>query len=141
MVHKGNVGGIIPALGLPCVLVQADKPFSMDVEKAQTQAQLHARVNALPEKSQLVIAQEWLPAGFDRRVQFACRYHKAPGHWQIVSQHDERRSDCAAGPTVACGIGKSPHEVVRPGSKAANLMGDRSTASSSGRLTTAAWSA
>ncbi len=68
MVHKGNVGEIIPALGLPCVLGQPDKPFSMDVEKAQTQAHVHARVSALPEKSELVIAQDWLPAGSDRGV-------------------------------------------------------------------------
>lgn len=130
MVHKGNVGEIIPALGLPCVLKQPDSSFSMGVVKAETQAQLHARVSALLDKSELVIAQEWLPTEFDwrvgvldRRVLFVCRYYMAPGHWQIV-KHGERRSDYVEGPTVACSIGEAPEEVVRLGLKAANLMGD-----------------
>jgi len=61
IVHKGNVGEIIPALGLPCVLKQPDSSFSMGVVKAETEAELYARVSALLDKSELVIAQEWLP--------------------------------------------------------------------------------
>ena len=130
IVHKGNVGEIIPALGLPCVLKQPDSSFSMGVVKAETEAELYARLSALLDKSELVIAQEWLPTEFDwrvgvldRRVLFVCRYYMAPGHWQVV-RHGERRSDYVEGPTVACSVGEAPEEVVRLGLKAANLIGD-----------------
>lgn len=130
IVHKGNVGEIIPALGLPCVLKQPDSSFSMGVVKAETEAELQARVHALLDKSELVIAQEWLPTEFDwrvgvldRRVLFVCRYYMAPGHWQIV-RHGARRSDYVEGPTVAYSVGEAPEEVVRLGLRAANLIGD-----------------
>ncbi len=130
IVHKGNVGEIIPALGLPCVLKQPDSSFSIGVVKAETEAELQERVHALLDKSELVIAQEWLPTEFDwrvgvldRRVLFVCRYYMAPGHWQIV-RHGARRSDYVEGPTVAYSVGEAPEEVVRLGLKAANLIGD-----------------
>lgn len=130
IVHKGNVGEIIPALGLPCVLKQPDSSFSIGVVKAETEAELQERVHVLLDKSELVIAQEWLPTEFDwrvgvldRRVLFVCRYYMAPGHWQIV-RHGARRSDYVEGPTVAYSVGEAPEEVVRLGLKAANLIGD-----------------
>ncbi len=130
VVHKGNVDRIIPTLGLPCVLKQPDSSFSMGVLKVETKEELRARVEALLDKSELIVAQEWLPTEFDwrvgvldRRVLFVCRYYMAPGHWQIV-KHGERKSDYVEGPTVACSIGEAPEEVVRLGLRAANLIGD-----------------
>jgi glutathione synthase/RimK-type ligase-like ATP-grasp enzyme len=130
MVHRGNVDEIVPVLGLPCVLKQPDSSFSMGVVKAETEAELHSRVQALLDKSELVVAQEWLPTEFDwrvgvldRRALFVCRYYMAPGHWQIV-RHGERKGDYVEGPTVACSVGETPEEVVRLGLRAANLIGD-----------------
>ncbi len=130
MVHRDNVAEIAPYLQLPCVLKQPDSSFSMGVVKAETEAELQARVRALLERSELIVAQEWLPTEFDwrvgvldRRVLFVCRYYMAPGHWQIV-KHGEQRRDYVEGPTVAYSIGEAPEEVVRLGLKAANLIGD-----------------
>ena len=130
MVHRDNVAEIAPYLALPCVLKQPDSSFSMGVVKAETEVELQARVRALLDRSELIVAQEWLPTEYDwrvgvldRRVLFVCRYYMAPGHWQIV-KHGEQKHDYVEGPTVAYSIGEVPEEVVKLGLKAANLIGD-----------------
>ncbi|MBI4756772.1 MAG: RimK family protein [Betaproteobacteria bacterium] len=130
LVHRDNVARIVPELGLPCVLKQPDSSFSVGVTKAQAEDELLARVGALLEKSELIIAQEWLPTEFDwrvgvldRRVLFVCRYYMAPGHWQIV-KHGVGRRGYVEGPTVAVAADEAPPEVVRLGLRAANLIGD-----------------
>ena len=130
LVHRDNVAQIIPALGLPCVLKQPDSSFSVGVQKAETQQDLFAQVKALLEKSELIVAQEWLPTEFDwrvgvldRRVLFACRYYMAPNHWQII-HHGSERQDYVEGPTVAYAVSEVPEQVVRLGLRAANLIGD-----------------
>jgi len=40
MVHRENVGQILPALGLPCILKKPDGAFSIGVQKIETAAQL-----------------------------------------------------------------------------------------------------
>lgn len=81
LVHKGNVGDIVPVLGLPCVLKQPDSSFSRGVAKVESEAELGAKVGALLAESDLVIAQAWLPSEFDwrvgiidRRVLFVAKY-------------------------------------------------------------------
>jgi len=128
VIHRDNVARIVPELGLPCVLKQPDSSFSLGVAKAETEAELAAKVAALLEKSELIIAQEWLPTEFDwrvgvldRRVLFVCKYYMAPGHWQIV-KHGEK--DYVEGPSVSVALDEAPPEVVRLGLRAANLIGD-----------------
>lgn len=130
LVHRDNVDDIVPALGLPCVLKQPDSSFGVGVRKAETRAELQAEVKALLERSELIVAQEWLPTEYDwrvgvldRRVLFVCRYYMAPGHWQIV-WHGDRKQEYVEGPTEAYSVGETPEEVVKLGLKAANLIGD-----------------
>jgi glutathione synthase/RimK-type ligase-like ATP-grasp enzyme len=130
LVHRENVAEIIPTLSLPCVLKRPDSSFSMGVVKVETADQLLPVVHGLLEKSELIVAQEWLPTEFDwrigvldRRPLFACRYYMAPGHWQIV-KHAERGRGYVEGPTVACDIAEVPEAVLNLGLKAANLIGD-----------------
>ena len=93
MVHKGNVDRIVPALGLPCILKRPDSAFSLGVEKATTSDELAATVARFLQKSELIVAQEFLPTEFDWRVGvldgralFACKYFMAPGHWQVIKR-------------------------------------------------------
>jgi glutathione synthase/RimK-type ligase-like ATP-grasp enzyme len=130
LVHRDNIAEIVPAIGLPCVLKRPDSSFSIGVQKAETEEELHAKVKCLLEKSDLIVAQEWLPTRFDwrvgvldRRVLFVCRYYMAPNHWQIIL-HGESKDDYLEGPTVAYSLGEVPGAVVRLGLKAANLIGD-----------------
>ena len=130
LVHRDNVGEIVPTLGLPCVLKQPDGSFSVGVKKAEDEQDLYAKVTLLLEKSDLIVAQEWLPTEYDwrvgvldRQVLFVCRYYMVPGHWQIV-RHGEGRRDYVEGATVAYDLSEVPDKVVRLGLKAANLIGD-----------------
>lgn len=130
LVHRGNVDRIIPALALPCVLKQPDSSFSVGVVKVESEEELPARVNALLDKSELIIAQEYLPTAFDwrvgildRRPLFVAKYFMVPGHWQIIKHGDEKK-DFAEGATLALAVGEAPQRVVKLGLKAANLIGD-----------------
>ena len=130
LIHRDNIAEIVPTIGLPCVLKQPDSSLSFGVQKAESEDELSAKVKSLLEKSDLIVAQEWMPTEFDwrvgvldRRVLFACRYYMAPDHWQII-RHGDGKDDYVEGPTVAYSLGEVPKEVVKLGLKAANLIGD-----------------
>jgi glutathione synthase/RimK-type ligase-like ATP-grasp enzyme len=130
LVHRDNVDQIIPTLALPCVLKQPDSSFSVGVVKVESEEELPAKVSGLLDKSELIIAQEYLPTEFDwrvgildRRPLFVAKYYMVPGHWQII-KHGDQKQDFVEGPTVALSIGDAPDRVVKLGLKAANLIGD-----------------
>ncbi len=129
IVHRGNVDQIVPTLGLPCVLKQPDSSFSHGVVKVATTEELGARVEELLEKSDLLVAQEFLPTDFDWRIGvfagqplWACRYHMARKHWQIV-KHD-RDGSHSYGKVDCCSVEDAPKSIVRAAVRAARLMGN-----------------
>jgi glutathione synthase/RimK-type ligase-like ATP-grasp enzyme len=128
MVHRDNLDEVAPALGLPCILKQPDGGFSLGVRKASTQAELRRLAAALLEKSEFIIAQEYLPTEFDwrvtvldRRVLFVCKYYMAPEHWQVHKHEPGRHVE---GATEALSVGEAPQAVVETALRAANLIGD-----------------
>ncbi|HSC24209.1 MAG TPA: RimK family protein [Casimicrobiaceae bacterium] len=128
MVHRDNVEQIVPLLGLPCILKQPDSAFSLGVAKVETPEAVREACARLFEKSDLVIAQEWLPTTFDwrvgvydRRPLYVCKYYMAPGHWQVVKREPGRTLE---GSTQALSVGEAPEIVVRTAVRAANLIGD-----------------
>jgi glutathione synthase/RimK-type ligase-like ATP-grasp enzyme len=130
LVHRDNIGEIVPELGLPCVLKQPDSSFSRGVVKVEMEADLVPGVTALLAKSALVIAQEWLPTEFDwrigiidRRVLFAAKYYFPSGHWQVVKR-DAARRKLSEGRTEAVPVEAAPKEAVRIALASANLIGD-----------------
>jgi len=130
LVHRDNLDRIVPALALPCVLKQPDSSFSLGVVKVESEAELHAKVRELLGKSDLIIAQEYLPTEFDwrvgildRRPLFVCKYFMAPGHWQIIKR-GEPGGKFREGPTLALSLNEVPRKVVKMALKAANLIGD-----------------
>lgn len=130
LVHKDNLEHIIPALALPCVLKQPDSSFSIGVVKVASETELRQKVKVLLEKSELIVAQEYLPTAFDWRIGildrkplFACKYFMAPGHWQII-KHGEQAQDFVEGMTQAVALEDTPAKVVKTALKAANLIGD-----------------
>jgi glutathione synthase/RimK-type ligase-like ATP-grasp enzyme len=129
LVHKDNFKSIAPELGLPCVLKLPDAAFSLGVVKVETEQALHEQAELFLSKSDLVIAQEFLPTTFDWRIGvidrqplFACKYHMAPNHWQIVrrDQNGKRRY----GRVETLPVEMAPRDVVRIALKTANLIGD-----------------
>lgn len=130
LVHRDNVNQIVPMLGLPCVLKQPDSSFSLGVVKVETEDELPTKVNGLLDKSELIVAQKFLPTEFDwrvgildRRPLFVAKYFMVPGHWQII-RHGDEKHDFVEGETKALSVGEAPDRVVKIALRAANLIGD-----------------
>lgn len=129
VVHRGNADQVGDALGFPCVLKQPDSSFSSGVMKAETQAALTDHLNALLDKSELVVAQAFLPSSFDWRIGvlggralYACRYYMARGHWQIQKAVSE--SHRRYGRVEAVAIESAPPAAVALAVRTARLIGD-----------------
>jgi glutathione synthase/RimK-type ligase-like ATP-grasp enzyme len=129
IVHRGNVDDLVARLGLPCVLKQPDSSFSAGVRKVSTAQELGEQVEAMLEKSDLVIAQGFVPTEFDWRIGvldgqplFACRYYMADGHWQILKRDaGGKKEDVGRAETVP--VEMAPTRVVKTALKAANHVG------------------
>jgi glutathione synthase/RimK-type ligase-like ATP-grasp enzyme len=121
---------IVPALlGLPCVLKEPESSFSRGVHCVASEAELVERATALLSHMPALIAQEFLPTGFDWRIGlvdrqpiFACRYHMVPGHWQVV--RDAGTPEYCEGRTEAVALGDVPAAVLASASLAGNAIGD-----------------
>jgi len=129
VVHRGNVGRIVPELGLPCVLKQPDSAFSSGVVKVDSEAALRAEVERLLDASDLIVAQRFMPTDFDWRIGvldrqplYACRYHMASRHWQIVHAAEGQPERWGRVDTLP--VEQAPRPVVRAALRAANLIGD-----------------
>jgi len=126
--HRDNLHEIAPALGLPCVLKEPGGGFSLGVRQAGSEEELRRHALSMLEKSELIIAQQFVPTDFDwrvtvldRRPLFVCRYFMAPGHWQIHKHEPGRHSE---GATQALSVGEAPEPVVKTAMRAANLVGN-----------------
>ena len=129
IVHKDNVDEIGRTLGFPCVLKQPDAAFSQGVVKVENEQELLAHVEEFFEKSELLIAQEFLPTLFDWRIGicdgvplYACKYHMASGHWQIVKNDHHGLRHYGKFATIPVEI--APRQVVRAAIKSAALIGN-----------------
>jgi glutathione synthase/RimK-type ligase-like ATP-grasp enzyme len=111
------------------VLKQPDAAFSQGVVKCADERSLRERVEQFLERSELVIAQEYLPTEFDWRIclcdgqpLFACKYHMADGHWQIIKQEGGGKLDFGRFETIPVEI--APRQVVRAALRAARPIGN-----------------
>lgn len=129
VVQRDGVERIQAELGLPCVLKQPDSAFSQGVVKVETEAALYDEAERLLTKSELIVAQSYMPTAFDWRVGvfdgqalWACRYYMADGHWQIIRnlQSGRRRSGRVEGVRLE----DVPRQVVRTAVRASALIGD-----------------
>ncbi|HYC36459.1 MAG TPA: RimK family protein [Usitatibacter sp.] len=128
VVHRANVDQVVPTLGLPCVLKLPDSGFGLDVLKIESEDQLRQQAERFFQVSELFIAQEWLPTGFDwrigvydRRPLFVAKYFMAPGHWKVNQVTEGQR--LIEGETVAMSVGEAPERVIDTAVRAANLVG------------------
>lgn len=128
VVHRSNLDQVVPTLGLPCVLKLPDSGFGLDVLKIESEQDLLHTAERFFQISELIVAQEWLPTGFDwrvgvydRRPLFVAKYFMAPGHWK-VNQVAEGQT-LIEGRTEAMAVGEAPEHVINVAVRAANLIG------------------
>jgi glutathione synthase/RimK-type ligase-like ATP-grasp enzyme len=121
------VESAVEALGLPLVLKLPEGSFSNGVYRASSTEEARARLADLFRRSDTVVAQEYMETAFDWRIGvlageplFACRYHMAPGHWQIVNHAGGNRSEGEVEPLP---LASAPAEAVALALKASGLIG------------------
>jgi len=129
IVNKRNLGEIAAQIGLPCVLKHPDSAFSQGVKRCETEEELLAEGTRILESTDLFIAQEYLPTGYDWRIGvfegealYACRYHMARNHWQVVRKDDT--GDVHYGRVESEPLDMVPPIVVRTAVRASRLMGN-----------------
>ena len=129
IVHRDNVDLIVHEIGLPCILKQPDGSFSAGVKKATSNEELEQHALAMLDRSELIIAQEFLPTEFDWRVGildrqalYVCRYYMAPNHWQII--HNERRRNRREGKFESVPLQEAPPALFKAALRATNSIGD-----------------
>jgi glutathione synthase/RimK-type ligase-like ATP-grasp enzyme len=127
IVHKDNRDQVAQVLGLPCVLKRPDSAFSMGVVRASTAEDLHRVLDEFLEDSDLVVAQSFVPTGYDWRIGvldgkplYACKYHMAQGHWQIRKTGE---SGPKYGKVETMPIGAAPPRAIELAVKASRLIG------------------
>lgn len=128
IVHKDNRELVMKNLGLPCVLKQPDGSFSTGVVKIDDQKALEEELDKFINRSELIIAQEFIPTDFDWRIGildkkplYACKYYMAKNHWQIYNWHASKQ---IMGRFETLPINKVPRKVLEIALKAASLIGD-----------------
>lgn len=127
ILHEGNVEEVEGTVGFPCVLKRPDGAFSRGVVKVEDRTGLEEVLPELLRESELVVAQEWTPSTFDWRIGvldgrafYACRYHMAPGHWQIIRSDGEV---AGYGKVEALPLDEVPEELLALATRAAGLVG------------------
>jgi glutathione synthase/RimK-type ligase-like ATP-grasp enzyme len=127
--HGGNAKEIAEAVGLPCVLKRPDSSFSQGVVRIETQEQLQVQLGEFLGDSELAVAQAYTPSTFDWRIGvlggaplYACRYHMARGHWQVVATGAAGRR--RYGRVEALALDEAPSGAVEIAVHAASLIGD-----------------
>jgi glutathione synthase/RimK-type ligase-like ATP-grasp enzyme len=111
------------------VLKRPDSSFSLGVVRAKDASELKQHMETFLASSELVVAQEYVPSGFDwrvgvldRRALYVCKYHMARGHWQI--QRNDSGSRRVYGKVETIAVDDAPSAVVDLGVKAASLFGE-----------------
>jgi glutathione synthase/RimK-type ligase-like ATP-grasp enzyme len=98
------------------------------VVKIESEAALQREAERFFQVSELIVAQQWLPTGFDWRVGvydgrplFVAKYFMAPGHWKVNQVTEGQR--LIEGRTEAMAVGEAPSQVIAMAVRAANLIG------------------
>lgn len=111
----------------PIILKQPDSAFSLGVHKVTDQEACRTKLKTLMKKSELIIAQEYLPSTYDWRIGvldgeaiYACKYYMAKGHWQIYDWNAEEKE----GDSDTLAVEKVPKKVLRTALRAAGAIGD-----------------
>jgi glutathione synthase/RimK-type ligase-like ATP-grasp enzyme len=118
----------LDSIEFPTVLKIPDGSFSRGVKKASNKEEYQQKMDELFKGSHLVLQQEYIYTEYDWRIGilnkspiYACRYHMAKGHWQIMN-HDKKVTESGGFKTLP--IREVPTAVIKTAIKAASLIGD-----------------
>jgi glutathione synthase/RimK-type ligase-like ATP-grasp enzyme len=129
ILSRENMNCAPDSLGFPIILKKPDSSFSQGVVKVESRDEYMQQANQLLEKSDLIIAQKFVPTDFDWRIGildrqplYACKYWMAKAHWQIMDW--KKKGNARFGNVETVPIEQVPPRVVKLALRAANLIGD-----------------
>ena len=129
IVSRSNLHHVGRELGFPCIVKQPDSSFSQGVLKVLDEGMLKIVAETMFEKSELLLAQEYIPTSYDWRIGlidrkpvFACKYHMAHKHWQITKK--TRGGKFLGGRVETLSLDAVPADVMATAARAANAIGD-----------------
>lgn len=127
VIGKENYKKLPEKLGYPFILKQPDGAFSKGVHKINNTQEFKHACTTMFQKSELLIAQEFLPTPFDWRVGiidnqvlYVCKYFMASEHWQIVNWNAKKNQD---GEVQTIAADEAPSGLLRTALKATSLIG------------------
>lgn len=128
VIHKDNYKHLVDKLPFPFILKQPDGAFSKGVKKIEDQKTFKEIATSMFQKSELLIAQEYLPTPFDWRVGiidgqplFVCKYFMATAHWQIVNW--DAKESSREGMVECISVDQAPSGLLKTALKATSLIG------------------
>jgi glutathione synthase/RimK-type ligase-like ATP-grasp enzyme/ribosomal protein S18 acetylase RimI-like enzyme len=132
LLTKGAVNqAVINSLVFPLVLKMPEGAFSLGVFRVDNVKDFLAKLEIMFEKSDLVIAQEFLRSDFDWRIGvldntplFACKYYMANGHWQIYNWAMAEETDDFAGNSDAIPVNQVPPHILSAAVQASSVIGN-----------------
>jgi glutathione synthase/RimK-type ligase-like ATP-grasp enzyme/ribosomal protein S18 acetylase RimI-like enzyme len=118
-------------LKFPIILKEPDNAFGLGVFKADDTRSLEEILNRIFEKSEIVLAQEFVKSNFDWRIGvldnkplFACKYYMVENHWQIEKWDAAKKNGVVYGKHETFAVEQVPKNVIHAALKASAVMGD-----------------
>ena len=130
VVTKENCNSVPEKMSFPFILKQPDGAFSKGVVKINNLEEFKVVRESMFEKSDLIIAQEFLPTPFDWRVGiidgqvlYVCKYFMANKHWQIVNWSAKKETS-RDGDVESIPVDQAPAGLLKVALKATSLIGN-----------------
>ncbi|MDR3236956.1 MAG: RimK family protein [Spirochaetia bacterium] len=112
----------------PIILKQPDSSYSHGIVKAENKEDFTVKAHQLFEKSDLLIAQEYIRTDFDWRVGvldgkplYVCKYYMAKDHWQIINW--TKKGKWHLGGHECLPVENVPKAIIRTALRACNCIG------------------
>lgn len=128
VISKETQKNLPEKLNYPFILKQPDGAFSKGVFKINNAEEYKQVCGSMFQKSELLIAQEFLPTPFDWRVGiidgqvlYVCKYFMAAAHWQIVNWNTEKNQQ--EGDVQCIAVDQAPSGLLKTALKATGLIG------------------
>lgn len=129
VLDREKLEDLLPDLSFPLVLKQPSGAFSVGVRRADDREELRQISQEFFEKSDLILAQEYMPSDFDWRVGilagrviYACKYYMVKNHWQIYKHDVKGKAHEGGFETVPVEL--VPKDVIALAQKACSLIGN-----------------
>jgi glutathione synthase/RimK-type ligase-like ATP-grasp enzyme len=129
VISEENCDNIFSKMPFPFILKQPDGAFSKGVHKIHSKDEFKKIRETMFEKSDLLVAQEFLPTTFDWRVGvidgqviYVCKYYMAAKHWQILNWSANKQKS-REGEVESIPVDQAPAGLLKTALKATALIG------------------